>query len=91
MKRIEIPTGTIRIHLYSFRNVLRPRGGTMEKESLGLDIYERLQGAYEEWTNPKYGDNPEASEVLKQIRKNLMEEVETAWNKFTNEVKMEDR
>ena len=81
------PTGTIRIHLYSHRNVLKPRGGTMEKESLGLVIYERLQGVYEEWTDPKYGDNPEVSELLKQLRKNLMAEVEAAWNKFTNEVK----
>ena len=87
MKRTEIPTGTIRIHLYSFRNVLRPRGGTMKKESLGLVIYERLMGAYEEWTDPKYGDNPEVSELLKLLRRNLMEEVETAWTKFTNEIK----
>ena len=49
-----IPKGAIRIHLYPYRNVLKPRG-SMEKESLGLAIYERLTGNYDDWTNPEYG------------------------------------
>jgi hypothetical protein len=78
-----IPDGTIRIHLYSYHNVLKPRG-SMKKESLGNSIYERLADTYEDWTNPDHGDNPSEDELLKQLRKNLLSEVETAWDKFIN-------
>jgi hypothetical protein len=75
------PDGTIRIHLYSYHNVLKPRG-SMQKESLGLIIYERLTDVFDDWTNPKYGDNPSEDKLLKQLRKNLWGEVEAAWNKL---------
>ena len=78
-----IPDGTIRIHLYPYRNVLKPRG-SMKKESLGLAIYERLTSNFEDWSNQKYGDNPEPDELLKLLRKNLMSEVKAAWDKFIN-------
>ena len=80
-KKKSIPKGAIRIHLYSYHNVLKPRG-SMKKESLGLSIYERLTDTYEDWTNHDYGDNPSEDELLKQLRKNLLSEVETAWDKF---------
>jgi len=76
-----IPKGAIRIHLYPYRNVLKPRG-SMKKESLGLVIYERLTDTYEDWTDPDHGDNPSKDELLKQLRKNLLSEVEAAWDKF---------
>jgi len=81
-----IPEGAIRIHLYSYHNVLKPRG-SMKKESLGLSIYERLTDTYEDWTNPDHGDNPSEDELLKQLRKNLLSEVETAWDKFIKDKK----
>ena len=56
----------------------------MKKESLGNSIYERLTDTYEDWTNPDHGDNPSEDELLKQLRKNLLSEVETAWDKFIN-------
>lgn len=77
------PDGAIRIHIYSYHNVLKPRG-SMKKESLGLLIYERLTDTFDDWTNPGYGDNPSENELLKQLRKNLMGEVEAAWEKFIN-------
>ncbi len=80
-KKNSIPDGAIRIHLYSYRNVLKPRG-SMKKESLGLEIYDRLKSTFEDWSNPDYGDNPEPDELLKQLRKNLLSEVENAWEKF---------
>ncbi len=80
-KKNSIPDGAIRIHLDPYRNVLKPRG-SMEKESLGLVMYERLTAIYEGWTNPDYGDNPSEEELLKQLRKNLLSEVEAAWEKF---------
>jgi len=76
-----IPKGAIKIHLYPYRNVLKPRG-SMKKESLGLAIYERLKSTFEDWTDPDYGDNPNEEELLKQLRENLLSEVETAWDKF---------
>jgi len=47
-----IPKGAIRIHLYSYKNILKPRG-SMKKESLGLEIYERLTSVFEDWGNKK--------------------------------------
>ena len=82
-KKNSISNGAIRIHLYPYRNVLKPRG-SMKKESLGSAIYERLTSNFEDWSNPDYGDNPSAEDLLKQLRKNLMGEVEAAWNKFIN-------
>ena len=79
-----IPKGAIRIHLYSYRNVLKPRG-SMKKESLGLEIYERLTSIFEDWSNPNYGDNPEPDELIRQLRKNLMSEVEAAREKFISD------
>ena len=76
-----IPETAIRIHLYSYKNVLKPRG-SMKKESLGLEIHERLESVFEDWSDPNYGDNPSRSELLKQLRKNLFSEVESAWDKF---------
>ena len=83
-KKNPIPDGAIRIHIYPFRNVLKPRG-SMKKESLGLAIYERLVSTFEDWSNLEYGDNPSEEELLKQLRKNLLSEVEVAWDKFIND------
>ena len=74
----KIPEGAIRVHLYNFKEVLKPRG-SMEKESLGLSIYERLTAAFEYWTDPAYGDNPEPSDLIKQLRENLASETHAAW------------
>ena len=85
VKKIKsIPKGAIKIHLYTLKNLLRPRG-TMKKESLGLVIYERITSTFESWSDPEYGDNPEPSLLIKQLKKNLMEEVDAAWERFINE------
>ena len=85
VKKIKsIPKGAIKIHLYVLKNLLRPRG-TMEKESLGLIIYERITATFESWSDPEYGDNPEPSLLIKQLKKNLMAEVDAAWERFINE------
>lgn len=81
----KIPAGAIRVHLYPYQNVLRPRGST-EKESLGLDIYKRLLSTYEHWTDPKYGDNPKRAELVKQLKTNLNDEVQAAWNQFVKNI-----
>ena len=83
-KKNVIPKGAIKIHLYHFKNGLRPRG-TMQKESISLVIYERLISAFEDWSKPEYGDNPNSSELLKLLKNNLTEEIDAAWKKFIDE------
>jgi hypothetical protein len=77
----EIPKGAVRVHLYNPRNVLMPRG-SMKKESIGPYLLDRLKDGFEDWTDPKYGDNPVLSDLIKCLHKNLMGEVEQAWLAF---------
>lgn len=77
----QIPKGAVQIHLYDVKNVLRPRGH-MQKESIGVYLLDRLEGSFESWTDPKYGDNPTEEELLKLLHKNLMEEVNGAYQEF---------
>jgi len=81
----ELPDGAVRIHLYSHENVLRPRG-PMKKESVGDYILDKLLGAWDEWTNPEYGDLPDKETLLKTLHKNLEEEVNGAWSSFRERV-----
>jgi hypothetical protein len=63
-----VASGTaIRVHLYNYKNVLRPRG-SMKKESLGDYILERLLSYYEDWTDKKYGDNPKETSLLQFLQ-----------------------
>lgn len=77
----EIPEGAVQIHMYDFKNVLRPRGH-MKKESIGPYLLDRLLACYESWTDKKYGDNPEVPVLLAQLQNNLQEEVDGAWRDF---------
>jgi hypothetical protein len=85
------------IHLYNFSNVLRPRGGKLQKESLSLTIYEKLQSYFESWTNQKYGDSRPTKVVIAQLRENLLEETTTAYDRFLesliqhNQIQLEER
>lgn len=72
----------VMMHLYEFSKVLRPRG-SMEKESMGTYIFEKLMSAYESWTHPLYGDNPDETTLKKLLQQNLIEEVEAAWAEFS--------
>ena len=85
VKDEEIPEGAVQVHLYEYRNVLRPRGH-MEKESIGLYILDKLIGSYESWTNPKYGDNPDEAELLKLLQTNMQEEVDGAFREFIRKI-----
>jgi len=69
------------VHLYDFRNILMPRG-TMQKESLSLYISEKLQSAFDSWTDPKYGDSLPKDVVLQKMYKNLLTQVIDAWDEF---------
>jgi hypothetical protein len=77
----EIPPNAVKLHLYDYKNVLRPRG-PMLKESLGLKICEDLLNSYEHWTNPEYGDNPDPKVLLETIKENLLDETRGAFELF---------
>lgn len=77
----KLPEGAVRVHLYNFRNILRPRG-PLQKESLSHSIYEKLQSGFEDWTDEKYGDSKSVKEVVDQLRQNLLEETSYAFDKF---------
>ncbi len=83
--KMKLPKGAVRIHLYDFSNVLRPRGH-MKKESLGDYLLERLHSAHESWTDPEYGDNPDEIPLLKILQRNMKEEVDGAWKKFIKQI-----
>ena len=73
------------VHLFSPDNLLMPRG-SMEKESIGLDILDRLESSYKYWTDPKYADNPEKAEILEILYRNLMNETCNAWEAFVESI-----
>lgn len=77
----QIPPGTKQVHLYDVSNVLRPRG-SMLKESVGLDLCEKLLNYYESWSNPKYADNPDQFTLIKTLKDNLIHETEAAFAVF---------
>jgi len=80
-----IPPGAIRVHMYNYKDVLRPRGH-MKKESIAEYILDRLEGSFESWTDGRYGDNPEVTELIAVIQKNLKEEVDGAWREFIKRI-----
>lgn len=77
---------SIKVHLYDVSDVLKPRG-SMEKESLGAYLLEKLNDYYESWTNKEYGDNPTEEELLALLKTNLNSEVESAWINFRRSLK----
>ena len=81
----DIPEGAVRVHLYNFRNVLMPRG-SMEKESIGAYILERLINTFETWTDDQFGDNPQIPVLMNYMQHNLREEMEQAWERFYDHV-----
>jgi len=84
-KIFELPEGAVYVHMYDYKNVLRPRGH-MQKESIAEYILDRLLAYHESWTDSKYGDNPEVTELLSLLQKNLKEEVDGAWREFIKRI-----
>jgi|WetSurSiteA1Bulk_404760.scaffolds.fasta_scaffold01237_4 hypothetical protein len=77
-----------KIRLGSVETILKPRG-SMEKESIGLTIFERLEAAIDWWTRRDYEETPSLFEVLATAKKNLDLEVEGAWNKILSQFEKE--
>ncbi len=77
----ELPPDAAGVHLYPVDHVLAPRG-SMQKDSLGLAILQRLLAEGESWSDPKYGDNPKPDAFRYYLRANLNREVEAAWRAF---------
>ena len=70
-------------HLMSPEEIFKPRG-SMKKNSMGEYLFERLVSAFEEWTDPKYGDNPPVDELIQIICDNLRDECSAALEGFFN-------
>ena len=81
----DIPEDAVRVHLYNAIHVLMPRG-SMQKESLGRYLHDKLKSNYESWTDPKFGDNPSKEDLLTIMYKNLQHEVECAWQALLAEI-----
>lgn len=77
----DLPPGAVRIHLYDWKNVMRPRGH-MKKESIGEYLLQKFIDTFESWTDPKYGDNPDILELANKMYHNALEELDGAWNEF---------
>ncbi|MFW9871491.1 MAG: hypothetical protein ACFFG0_00105 [Candidatus Thorarchaeota archaeon] len=69
------------IHLYPLENILKPRG-SLQKESIGLRIFEKLLSNLIHWNDPKYADKPHYKDLLQKLRENLDDEVLMAWTEF---------
>lgn len=82
----DIPKGAVLLHLYHPENILRPRGGKIQKESLSSRILEQLRSAYESWTDPRYGDSLTKEELFPLLARNLSQEVYYAWDQFLDEI-----
>lgn len=87
--KVILANGMKQIHIYNSSDVLRPRGH-LKKESIGLDIRERLMSVYESWTDKKYSDNPDKATLLKTLKRNMEEEVEGAWEVFIEQIASEE-
>jgi len=81
VKKLELPKGAIQIHLYNWENVLMPRGSG-QKESIYEHIFFKLVNTFENWIDPKYGDNPNQSKLLNKMYDNLLNETLLAWEDF---------
>ena len=74
-----------KVHWGSCEDVLMPRG-SMEKESIGLSVLERLESIFESYTDPSYSDNPDIGTLLFHLKSNLDSECQKAWNEFLKRV-----
>jgi hypothetical protein len=77
----KLPDGAVKIHLYNIENVLRPRG-SMKKESLSVDIKNKLDYLFHSWTDPIYEDSISEIDMIKLLHKNLIDETNIAFGKF---------
>jgi len=66
----KLPPDAKQIHFGKYNDVLQYRG-VMEKNSIGLYIFEKLKSEFEYWTNPKFSDNLDPIDLVTQMRYNL--------------------
>jgi len=69
------------VHLGAFKSIFRPRG-SMQKNSVGAYLLEKLTNEFESWTDPKYADNPDLEKLIQSMHHNMMVEVISAWEAF---------
>ena len=81
----ELPKGAVRVHLGSIETTWKPRG-SLEKNSLSLELLERLESLQHSWTDGDYGDSLEDHEAAEKLADGLRAEVEVAVEEFLRRV-----
>jgi len=70
------------VHAFSSPNdVLKPRG-SMQKNSIGEYMFQKLVDSWESWTDPKYSDNPPVDMLMEILCTNFRGECTAALEKF---------
>lgn len=77
----QVPPEAKRIHLYPAEEMLAPRG-SMEKESLSLELAIKLDSTWRNWTDDKYSDSLSAEAAAYQLLHNLRIEMVIATEDF---------
>lgn len=70
-----------KVHTYYPSDMLRPKG-TGESESVSLNLTERLNYSFEDWTDITYSDSLSDDETSRILIMNLISEAENALNSF---------
>lgn len=81
----QVPKQSRWIHSYPAERMLAPRG-SMEKESLSLELAQRLQRTWATWTDDKYSDSLSAEVAAMHLMTNLAHEVNAAIEDFAKGV-----
>ena len=53
-----------RVHFNPMDNILKPRG-SMQKNSIGEYMFEKLLSTFEHWTDSRFSDNPQLMNLWK--------------------------
>ena len=81
-----LPPDAEQIHLIPFTAALTPRG-SMNKNSLGRTIYDKMISSFEYFTDPKYADNPTPDVLADNLVETARSECEEAIALFLRNTK----
>jgi len=80
-----LPPGAVQVHFGSIETTWKPRG-SLEKNSLSLDLLNRLRSKLDCWTSEEYGDSLEWEDAAAKLVESLREEVEAAIEEFVESI-----
>ena len=71
----DLPPGAVKVHFGTVDTALFPRG-SMQKESVGEYLLDRLRDLRHQWTNKSYGDSVSREDATKALAEALCAEVQ---------------